>query len=103
MRVQQSESGRLPIDNDTQRRSSDAVFYGRALQKDPTLKQFEVAQLANLCPSDAEEAKALIPRSVSMFCSMVTMLMPATYSLASRDDDALQLILNELAALRRFQ
>lgn len=57
----------------------------RALQKDPTLRQFEVAQLANLCPSDADEAKALIP------------------SLGSRDDDALQLLLNELAALRRFQ
>ena len=34
----------------------------RALLKDPTLRQFEIAQLANLCPNDAEEAKALIPR-----------------------------------------
>lgn len=33
----------------------------RVLIKD-NLAQFEVAQLANLCCEDAEEAKALIPR-----------------------------------------
>lgn len=56
----------------------------KALQKDSSLRQFEIAQLANLCPNDAEEAKALIP------------------SLQARDDDVLQLQLNELAALRAF-
>ncbi|CAD6570198.1 MAG: hypothetical protein CYPHOPRED_003797 [Cyphobasidiales sp. Tagirdzhanova-0007] len=39
----------------------------KALQKDATLKQFEIAQLANLCPNDAEEAKALIPRQLYLF------------------------------------
>lgn len=34
---------------------------GRVLVRD-TLAQFEVAQLANLCCEDAEEAKALVPR-----------------------------------------
>lgn len=29
------------------------------------IAQFEVAQLANLCCEDAEEAKALIPRYIS--------------------------------------
>ncbi|KAK9895105.1 hypothetical protein P389DRAFT_197170 [Cystobasidium minutum MCA 4210] len=57
----------------------------KTLQKDSSLRQFEVAQLANLCPGDVDEAKSLIP------------------SLAARDDDALQVQLNELAALRRFQ
>ena len=32
------------------------------LSKDDKLKSFELAQIANLCPLDAEEAKALIPR-----------------------------------------
>lgn len=35
----------------------------RLLGKDD-LAQFEVAQLANLCCEDAEEAKALIPRYI---------------------------------------
>jgi hypothetical protein len=43
---------------------STDVMHLRTLQKDSTLKQFEVAQLANLCPGDVEEAKSLIPRSV---------------------------------------
>jgi hypothetical protein len=30
----------------------------------PPLKEFEVTQIANLGPLEAEEAKALIPRSV---------------------------------------
>ncbi|KAI9285872.1 HRDC-like protein [Umbelopsis sp. AD052] len=32
------------------------------LAKDSSLSQFEIAQLANLCCDDSEEAKALIPR-----------------------------------------
>jgi DNA-directed RNA polymerase II subunit RPB4 len=34
----------------------------RLLAKDSNLSQFEIAQLANLCCDDSEEAKALIPR-----------------------------------------
>lgn len=40
----------------------------RLLGKDD-LAQFEVAQLANLCCEDAEEAKALIPRYIYMHYS----------------------------------
>ncbi|KAH9821777.1 HRDC-like protein [Melampsora americana] len=55
------------------------------LSKDQTLKPFELAQLASLCPEEAEEAKSLIP------------------SLAAKDDDALQAILNEISGLKRYQ
>lgn len=33
----------------------------RDLEKHPGLDAFEVAQLGNLCPQDAQEARALIP------------------------------------------
>lgn len=50
------------------------------------LEQFEIAQIANLMPESAEEAKTLIP------------------SLMNRiEDDDLQLLLNELQNLKRFQ
>ncbi|KAG0148542.1 hypothetical protein CROQUDRAFT_654842 [Cronartium quercuum f. sp. fusiforme G11] len=55
------------------------------LSKDQTLRPFELAQLASLCPEEAEEAKSLIP------------------SLANKDDDALQAILNEISGLKRYQ
>ncbi|EGO22350.1 hypothetical protein SERLADRAFT_339075, partial [Serpula lacrymans var. lacrymans S7.9] len=32
------------------------------LRREPALTQFETAQIANLCPGDAEEAKSVIPR-----------------------------------------
>lgn len=86
----------------------------RTLQKDSTLRQFEVAQLANLCPGDVEEAKSLIPRYAlpvvggCIHNQLMLSLLPyrtlvLRCSLATRDDDALQVQLNELAALRRFQ
>lgn len=34
----------------------------RILRREPELTQFETAQIANLCPADAEEAKSIIPR-----------------------------------------
>lgn len=34
----------------------------RTLRREPALTQFETAQIANLCPVDAEEAKSVIPR-----------------------------------------
>jgi DNA-directed RNA polymerase II subunit RPB4 len=37
-------------------------MHDRLLAKDSNLSQFEIAQLANLCCDDSEEAKALIPR-----------------------------------------
>ncbi|KAF9430368.1 RNA polymerase B [Podila epigama] len=50
------------------------------------LTGFELAQLANLCCEEAEEAKALIP------------------SLANRiDDDTLQAFLNQTLDLKKFQ
>jgi hypothetical protein len=37
-------------------------FFSRILRREPALTQFETAQIANLCPADAEEAKSVIPR-----------------------------------------
>lgn len=34
----------------------------RILRREPALTQFETAQIANLCPADAEESKSIIPR-----------------------------------------
>lgn len=48
------------------------------------LTQFEMAQLANLCITEVEEAKALIP------------------TLATRDDALLDSLLQELDNIRRF-
>lgn len=36
----------------------------RTLRREPQLTQFETAQIANLCPADAEEAKSIVPRCV---------------------------------------
>ena len=36
----------------------------RTLRREDALTQFETAQIANLCPADAEEAKSIIPRCV---------------------------------------
>lgn len=48
------------------------------------LTQFEMAQLANLCITEVDEAKALIP------------------TLATRDDGLLDSLLQELDNIRRF-
>ncbi|KAI7875177.1 DNA-directed RNA polymerase II subunit RPB4-like protein [Lichtheimia hyalospora FSU 10163] len=64
----------------------DSVREVRQLLGKDDLAQFEVAQLANLCCEDAEEAKALIP------------------SLAHKvDDDKVQELLNEMLTIKKFQ
>ncbi len=40
-----------------------SIYFSRLLATKP-LHKFEVAQIGNLCPETAEEAKALIPRFV---------------------------------------
>ncbi|KAF8315309.1 RNA polymerase II [Clavulina sp. PMI_390] len=55
------------------------------LKREQQLTQFEAAQIANLCPQTADEAKGCIP------------------SLVKIDDDRLQALLDEVQALRRFQ
>ncbi|KAG6910011.1 hypothetical protein DXG01_013733 [Tephrocybe rancida] len=55
------------------------------LRREPALTQFETAQIANLCPADAEEAKSVIP------------------SLVKIDDDRLQALLEEIQTMRKFQ
>lgn len=40
-----------------------SVLCHRTLRREPGLTQFETAQIANLCPATAEEAKSIIPRS----------------------------------------
>ncbi|KAI0954840.1 hypothetical protein AcW1_006612 [Taiwanofungus camphoratus] len=56
-----------------------------ALRREPALTQFETAQIANLCPADAEESKSVIP------------------SLVKIDDDRLQALLDEIQTMRKFQ
>jgi len=60
------------------------IFF-RILRREPELTQFETAQIANLCPADAEEAKSIIP------------------SLVKIEDDRLQALLDEIQAMRKFQ
>ncbi|KAF8513415.1 HRDC-like protein [Hysterangium stoloniferum] len=55
------------------------------LRREPALTQFETAQIANLCPVSAEEAKSCIP------------------SLVKLDDDRLQALLDEIQTMRKFQ
>jgi len=55
------------------------------LRREPALTQFETAQIANLCPVDADEAKSIIP------------------SLVKVDDDRLQALLDEIQTMRKFQ
>jgi len=55
------------------------------LRREPELTQFETAQIANLCPADAEEAKSIIP------------------SLVKIEDERLQALLDEIQAMRKFQ
>ncbi|ORZ19057.1 HRDC-like protein [Absidia repens] len=58
----------------------------KLLGRNTELSQFEIAQLANLCCEDAEEAKALIP------------------SLANKlEDEKLQELLNQMITIRKFQ
>jgi len=66
--------------------TEDAIGIVRStLRRQSNLTQFETAQLGNLCPSTAEEAKSIIP------------------SLAKYEDDILQPLLDELQSLRKFQ
>ncbi|KDQ12986.1 hypothetical protein BOTBODRAFT_160896 [Botryobasidium botryosum FD-172 SS1] len=65
--------------------SDTASAVREALKREPALTQFETAQIANLCPVDAEEAKNLIP------------------SLVKLEDDRLQVLLDEVQAMRKFQ
>lgn len=44
--------------------AADAETRNRTLRREPALTQFETAQIANLCPATAEEAKSVIPRYV---------------------------------------
>ncbi|KAH8913406.1 hypothetical protein BT69DRAFT_1347652 [Atractiella rhizophila] len=53
------------------------------LRRDSTLTQFEIAQIANLCPAGAEEAKALIP------------------TMREKDDDLLEGMMEEIKGLRK--
>ncbi|KAJ1918464.1 RNA polymerase B [Tieghemiomyces parasiticus] len=67
-------------------KNQDTVREVRQFLAEENLESFEVAQLANLCCEEAEEAKALIP------------------SLAlKKDDDSLQSLLNEMLTLKKFQ
>ena len=65
------------------------------------MTQFETAQIANLCPADADEAKSVIPRFVSSATESV--LINFYHSLVKIDDDRLQALLDEIQTMRKFQ
>jgi DNA-directed RNA polymerase II subunit RPB4 len=74
----------------------------RILRREPELTQFETAQIANLCPADAEEAKSIIPRCA--FKVVVRQLsLIFSRSLVKIEDDRLQALLDEIQAMRKFQ
>ncbi|KAJ7629497.1 HRDC-like protein [Mycena polygramma] len=55
------------------------------LRQEPALTQFETAQIANLCPATADEAKSVIP------------------SLVKIDDDRLEALLRDIQTMRKYQ
>lgn len=79
----------------------------RVLKREPQLTQFETAQIANLCPQTADEAKGCIPRysidAPNPHSQSNTPWKYASHSLVKIDDDRLQALLDEVQALRRFQ
>ncbi|KAJ1653855.1 RNA polymerase B [Dispira simplex] len=67
-------------------KNQDSVREVRQFLADDTLESFEIAQLANLCCEEAEEAKTLIPSLMH-----------------KKDDDTLQSLLSEMLTLKKFQ
>ncbi|KAF7313998.1 FAD/NAD(P)-binding domain-containing protein [Mycena chlorophos] len=55
------------------------------LRREPGLTQFETAQIANLCPATADEAKSVVP------------------SLVKIDDDRLDALLRDIQTMRKYQ
>lgn len=98
--------------------TSELLSSSLLLQK--KLHKFELASLANLCPEAAEEAKALIPRSVlspedPLLCLPANCRVQETqpvpvcvfvcvFSLEGRfEDEELQQILDDIQTKRSFQ
>ena len=78
------------------------LFCSRTLRRESALTQFETAQIANLCPADAEEAKSIVPRCVFVLFQ-VGPHDSARHSLVKIDDDRLQGLLDEIQTMRKFQ
>ncbi|KAI9257657.1 HRDC-like protein [Sporodiniella umbellata] len=64
----------------------DSVREVRQVMQKGTMTHYEVAQMANLCCEEAEEAKALIPSVSSKY-----------------DDEEIQVMLNQMQQIRKFQ
>jgi DNA-directed RNA polymerase II subunit RPB4 len=88
------------------------IAHNRILRREPELTQFETAQIANLCPADAEEAKSIIPRCVIGLNVLRVLSYPSLFancylfyphSLVKIEDDRLQALLDEIQAMRKFQ
>ena len=77
----------------------------RTLRREPALTQFETAQIANLCPATAEEAKSIIPRCVFYVLEpqLRWLMWNMPHSLVKIDDDRLQALLEEIQTMRKFQ
>ncbi|KAJ1984328.1 RNA polymerase B [Dimargaris cristalligena] len=67
-------------------KNQDTVREVRQFLAEANLEPFEVAQLANLCCEEAEEAKSLIPSLEH-----------------KKEDTSIQAILNEMLTLKKFQ
>merc|ERR1712147_391099 len=67
-------------------KNHETIVNVRTMLMQKRLHKFELAALANLCPEEAEEAKALIPSLDGRF-----------------PDDELQQILDDMATKRSFQ
>ncbi|KAJ1980821.1 RNA polymerase B [Dimargaris xerosporica] len=67
-------------------KNQDTVREVRQFLSGENLESFEVAQLANLCCEEAEEARTLIPSLVD-----------------KKDEESLQALLNEMLTLKKFQ
>lgn len=74
----------------------------RTLRREPLLTQFETAQIANLCPAEAEEAKSVIPRCVRRTLKRI-LVTTSFASLVKIEDDRLQALLGEIQTMRKFQ
>lgn len=67
------------------------------------LAEFEMAQLANLCPESTEEAKVLIPRYLNFFQDKFFIFLCINSLEGKISEEGLQQILDDMINARKFQ
>ncbi|KAJ7631382.1 hypothetical protein DFH06DRAFT_1005129 [Mycena polygramma] len=65
---------------------SASTVHEFTLRREPALTQFETAQIANLCPATADEAKSVIPSLVKI-----------------NDDRRLEALFRDIQTMRKYQ